>query len=236
MLDQRAIFLGGQGGLVGPARIAFGTVIPAGVICRGDVMEENRLYGQAQKPAAETQAYTSGHYRSIRRIIRNNVIYIGNIRALQAWYRLVRSRVMQKDPFSGFCHAGALAQLHTVIVERLKRLAELAAKMPDSLEKARAQLGSMLPANPYGEQEEFHNAWPEFEAQLQEEPAGDLSHRDAFLEAWERVDRNLPYPAAIAQAGKEARARGTAWLQSIVDATSEVGTRLVFNRLPSGNP
>jgi UDP-N-acetylglucosamine/UDP-N-acetylgalactosamine diphosphorylase len=235
MLDRRPIFLGGQGGLVGPARIAFGTVIPAGVICRGDVLEENRLYGLAQKPSSETQAYTAGLYRSVRRIIRNNLIYIGNIRALQAWYRLVRSRVMQGDPFSGFCHAGALAQLRAVIEERRKRLAELAAKMPASLEKARAQLGSMLPANPYGEQEAFHKAWPELEAQLQEEPEGDLSHRDAFLEAWERTDRNLPYPAAIAQAGREARTRGTAWLQSIVDAASEAGARLVFSRPPSEN-
>ena len=36
MLDQNPIFLGGQGGLVGPCRIAYGTVIAAGSIYRKD--------------------------------------------------------------------------------------------------------------------------------------------------------------------------------------------------------
>ena len=43
MLNQRPIFLGGQGGLVGPCRLAFGTTIAAGSICRNDVLEPGRL-------------------------------------------------------------------------------------------------------------------------------------------------------------------------------------------------
>ncbi|MDD4102668.1 MAG: hypothetical protein PHU80_08570, partial [Kiritimatiellae bacterium] len=39
MLNQPPIFLGGQGGLVGPCVIEYGTVIPAGQIWRGDVRE-----------------------------------------------------------------------------------------------------------------------------------------------------------------------------------------------------
>ncbi|MFZ3104728.1 MAG: UDP-N-acetylglucosamine pyrophosphorylase, partial [Smithella sp.] len=34
MLREPPIFLGGQGGIVGPVQIDYGTVIPAGVICR----------------------------------------------------------------------------------------------------------------------------------------------------------------------------------------------------------
>ncbi|MBU4460500.1 MAG: UDP-N-acetylglucosamine pyrophosphorylase, partial [Verrucomicrobia bacterium] len=34
--DRARIFLGGQGGMVGPARIAYGVVIPAGIVWRGD--------------------------------------------------------------------------------------------------------------------------------------------------------------------------------------------------------
>ena len=44
MLNQAPIFLGGQGGLVGPLRIEYGTVIAAGVIYREDVSEEGRLF------------------------------------------------------------------------------------------------------------------------------------------------------------------------------------------------
>ena len=43
MLDQPAIFLGGQGGAVGPIRVAYGTVIAAGSVLREDVLEEGQL-------------------------------------------------------------------------------------------------------------------------------------------------------------------------------------------------
>jgi hypothetical protein len=81
----------------------------------------------------------------------------------------------------------------------------------------------------------FHRIWPELEARLQQEPEGELTDRDAFLEEWERMDRNLRYPDAIVQVSRGARARGSAWLQSIVDTTSETGARLLFSQLPSGN-
>ena len=38
MLDQDPIFLGGQGGLVGPSRIEYGTILPAGCISRRDIL------------------------------------------------------------------------------------------------------------------------------------------------------------------------------------------------------
>ena len=43
MLDQLPIFLGGQGGLVGPSRLAFGTVIAAGTIFRKDEIRPGRM-------------------------------------------------------------------------------------------------------------------------------------------------------------------------------------------------
>ena len=88
MLDQPAIFLGGQGALVGPVRIAFGTIIPAGTICRRGY-PEGRAVLHAGHPAGRTKRVPR---RCVSRrstvIVTNNLIYIGNIRALQAWYRL----------------------------------------------------------------------------------------------------------------------------------------------------
>ena len=43
MLDQPPIFLGGQGGAVGPVRVGFGTVVTAGSVLRGDVLEDGKL-------------------------------------------------------------------------------------------------------------------------------------------------------------------------------------------------
>src|SRR5512136_1576334 len=95
-LDQPPIFLGGQGGLVGPARIAYGAVIPAGTICRQDILEERKLFA-APAAAKETRVFAVGIYRSINRIVANNLIFIGNLWALKAWYKYVRIHTMSSD-------------------------------------------------------------------------------------------------------------------------------------------
>ena len=43
MMNQRPIFMGGQGGLVGPCRIAYGTVSAAGTIVRKDQLKPDHL-------------------------------------------------------------------------------------------------------------------------------------------------------------------------------------------------
>ncbi len=47
MLREEPIFLGGQGGIVGPLQIAYGTVIPAGVICRRDCITAGMLWSSS---------------------------------------------------------------------------------------------------------------------------------------------------------------------------------------------
>jgi UDP-N-acetylglucosamine/UDP-N-acetylgalactosamine diphosphorylase len=129
LLNQPAIFLGGQGGLVGPAVIAYGTVIPAGQIWRGDVTEPGRLVA---KPAARSVIdipYDPRQYGAIGRVVRNNLRYIGNILALDGWYRTVRARFMQGAPV----HSGARLRLAEILEERLARLDELTRKIEGSL-------------------------------------------------------------------------------------------------------
>ena len=126
LLNQKPVFLGGQGGLVGPARIAYGCVIAAGGICRKDVLEENQLYVPAA-PAEKTVPFEPGVYKNIDRIIRNNLIYIGNILALKAWYSAVRVLFI-RDEFDRACHAGALTNLDLILSERIQRLEKLTGK------------------------------------------------------------------------------------------------------------
>lgn len=126
LLNQRPVFLGGQGGLVGPARIAYGSVIAAGGICRKDVLEENHLHVPAV-PAEKTVLFEPGVYKNLDRIVRNNLIYIGNIRALKAWYSAVRVLFI-RDEFDRACHAGALANLDLILRERIHRLEKLTGK------------------------------------------------------------------------------------------------------------
>jgi bifunctional UDP-N-acetylglucosamine pyrophosphorylase / glucosamine-1-phosphate N-acetyltransferase len=226
-LDQPPIFLGGQGGLVGPARIAYGTITAAGTICRQDIFEERRLVF-APPPVKGTFPFAIGIYHDINRIVTNNLIYIGNLWALKAWYQCVRLRAMASDPYRKACHVGALAQIEDGLKERKKRLKELADKMPFSLKHARNETGEDLPPRIQAQQQALADQWPEMEARLEAGPriAIEAAHRDSFLKAWEQTDISSGYTHAVGSLGTAARKAGVAWLQEIVDSASALWTNI----------
>ena len=225
-LDQPPIFLGGQGGLVGPARIAYGTVLPAGAICRQDVLEEGMLFSP---PAIEpgTRAFAMGIYHGVNRIVENNLIYLGNLWALRAWYQHVRIRTMSADTFARACHAGALKQIEDALKERLKRMKELAEKMRLSLKNARAAAGEDLPPEIQSQQRALADRWPEMESRLQAGPPANIgvANRDFFLEPWEKTEAATGHTQAVGALSLSARKAGSAWLQEIVDSASAVWIR-----------
>lgn len=159
LLNQPAIFLGGQGGLVGPCVIAYGTVIPAGQIWRGDVTEPGHLVAKVAFRSTINMPYDPRQYHGIRRVLRNNLIYIGNILALDLWYRVVRAPFMLGDPYQAACHAGARCRLAEILDERLSRLDELAKKVAQSLSLD-------LPNPAAAEHGAFVAGWPELKAAL----------------------------------------------------------------------
>ena len=222
MLDRQPVFLGGQGGLVGPARIGFGTVIPAGVICREDVLEDGLLL-QPEARMGRTKPYQVGAYRDISRVIANGLIYIGNIRALQAWYTYVRKPLMANDAHGQACYEGALARLDSVIDERIKRLRELSEKMPRSLEFAKADPAHER-ASWYVMQEKFLTRWPGMESALTTAPGRDAGSKDreVLLRELESVSKGRSYLEAIRALTPDAKKAGTVWLQAIVNAVSSV--------------
>ncbi|MEI6647090.1 MAG: UDP-N-acetylglucosamine pyrophosphorylase [bacterium] len=134
LLNQDSIFLGGQGGMVGPCKIAYGTIIPAGQIWRGDVDVSGQLVACAGfKRNIETK-YDPHKFSNVTRIMRNNLTYIGNILALDAWYRVVRTAYMSADPFQSACFRGARTRLAEILKERFMRLDELMVKVEKSFE------------------------------------------------------------------------------------------------------
>jgi UDP-N-acetylglucosamine/UDP-N-acetylgalactosamine diphosphorylase len=159
LLNQPAIFLGGQGGLVGPCAIAYGTVIPAGQIWRGDVTEPGRLVAKVAFRSAINMPYDPRQYHGIKRVLRNNLLYIGNLLALDLWYRVFRAPFMQGDPYSAACHAGARRRLAEILDERLSRLDELAKKVAHSL-------ALDLPNPAEEEHRAFVDRWPELKVAL----------------------------------------------------------------------
>jgi bifunctional UDP-N-acetylglucosamine pyrophosphorylase / glucosamine-1-phosphate N-acetyltransferase len=222
-LDQPPIFLGGQGGLVGPARIAYGTVISAGTICRQDILEERTLFS-APVTAGTQRVFAAGVYRAIHRTVRNNLIYIGNLWALKAWYASVRIRTMSDDGYRRACHAGALAQIEAGLKERIGRLKELAEKMPISLKSARAGTGQDLPPEIKAQQQALIASWPEIEARLKAGPheSAGAVHRETFLREWEQADASSGHCNAVGALNPKVRSTGAAWLQAIVDSASSL--------------
>lgn len=224
MLDQPPIFLGGQGGLVGPVRIAYGTVIPAGLICRQDILAPNNLYAPTAEGPRHARTFRPGAYLAVARIVANNLIYIGNLQALKQWYLGVRKPVMTRDPYGAACHEGALRQLEAMLDERLKRLADLAGRMVGSLEMARTDGNLALEPVLVAQQQALIDRWPEMEAALRAGPPPDLAarERDSFLAAWQQASSGDPYVKAVAALPPEAKQAGTAWLQAIVDSASDL--------------
>ncbi len=214
-LDQNPIFLGGQGGLVGPVCMAYGTLVAAGGICRKDILAENQLHIPAP-PEPATRPYKPGVYRTIDRIVENNLRYIGNIVALKEWYRHVRQTFMCRDKFDMACCEGGLRNLELVLAERINRLGELAKNMKKSIQGLEKQ--SDTPEKTIASQQIFHNSWASMEFELkQSDWAGNTRAKEDFLAALERIPVGGAYVETIQDLDAETRKVGQTWLKSMVD-------------------
>lgn len=221
MLDQPPVFLGGQGGLVGPVRLGYGTVIPAGTIWRSDVTQDHQLLTAAPAARPGVQTYHPGCYRDARRILRNNLVYLGNVRALRAWYVDVRATVMS-GLHARFCREGAIQQLDAVLSERRKRLGEWVGKLAGSAAHLE-QEGTDRARREAEVQRRITQHWPALEEALDRgtDGAGTLA-RESFLKAWSQRSGE-PYLKAVAGLSPEQRQHGVAWLQALVDVTAAAG-------------
>ncbi len=131
MLRERPIFLGGQGGAVGPVRVAYGTVVGAGSIVRDDIRVENSLHLIAP-PATTARPLTGRGYSRLMPMLAKNLAYLANLDALEAWYRLARAPFFAVQPLGDLVLEGALAALASGRAERIARLTRLATKLtPD---------------------------------------------------------------------------------------------------------
>jgi len=215
MLDQPPIFLGGQGGLVGPTRLAYGTILAAGTICRRDVLNRGKLvFGQTGHRIKEVD-YDPSIFGDIDRICHNNFIYIGNLHALYAWYAQARPLLTADDIYAQACLEGALQQLSAAITERLKRLDQLAEKLSESLDRSTGTGGTLTNQRRFVEQ--WSSVAPRLGLSANNSENGDIATRDAFLLAIQTLGRN-DYINAIQALPADVKSHGTAWLQSIVDS------------------
>ncbi|HSR88297.1 MAG TPA: hypothetical protein VLL07_05045 [Pontiella sp.] len=213
-LDNHPVFLGGQGGLVGPVRVAYGTVVAAGGVCRRDISEPDQLHIPAP-PREDTRPYETGVYGNVDRIVGNNLTYIGNVMALREWYRHARCRFV-RDRFDQAVLDGGISNLTLILDERVRRLGDLAVKMEYSVRRLLKTGGS---AEAVATQQRFQSLWPDLETKFKSGVIEqDISSRDVLVGALGGDD----YLACIKSLSPATREAGRAWLQSVADGFDQI--------------
>lgn len=214
MLNQPPIFLGGQGGLVGPLRMGYGNVVAANSVLRNDFLGDNKLI-VGKTHSARTIDVRPGAYPNLRRIVGNNIIYMANLMALEQWYLHVRRPFLETREFGGLIFSGLMDTLTLAKKERLGRLRALA-------EKARRPEHGALAEKDGEGRKEFHERFPEIEGIFMPSPEDDLAgrSRDDFLTLAGNLREagGADYIEAIQGLDAGISAKGTAWLQEIVDS------------------
>jgi UDP-N-acetylglucosamine/UDP-N-acetylgalactosamine diphosphorylase len=214
MLNQPPIFLGGQGGIIGPVRLGFGNIVAAGSILRHDYPGDNQLIFE-KSPASTAKNYIPAMYPNFSRIIKNNIVYLANLAALEAWYIQIRKPFMETREFGSLIYAGLLEQLLAAKKERLKRL------------KAMAVKAATLSAGNGNKRKELLDriSWLEelFTGKIPEVAAAADKSREDFLNDFEKTvkDKRADYISTIQNLPPEVSKKGVAWLNGIVDAIDQ---------------
>lgn len=198
MLDQPAIFLGGQGGAVGPVQTGYGTVVAVGSILRSDVPDDGMLVMVEPLPGRVRPLQKHG-YKQLARILERNLTYIASLDALSAWYDHARRPFFAEQELGDLVLEGAFRALISARRERTKRLAALVTRVEadtDGRRELKDNIAAVLdcfgqPADP-----------------PPDVLASELAHAAAA---------GTDYIAAIKSLSPEAAAAGVAWLQGIVD-------------------
>ncbi|MFW6147141.1 MAG: UDP-N-acetylglucosamine pyrophosphorylase [Thermodesulfobacteriota bacterium] len=229
MLNQRPIFLGGQGGLVGPVRIGFGTVIAAGTIYRKDFPQGNGLLF-SQASIKRHQPHYPLLYPGIKRLIRNNINYIANIIAFRRWYLDVRSFFFT-SAFDKTLYHGAVEKLDMAIKERIDRLGRVAEKMKQSIEVYQQVMQEKASPKTIQLKKEFLDQWPSLQGFFEEcsQAAGEEEKREPFLKLIHRMiqENGRDYLTVIKGMDDEGSALGTEWLQGLVDEINAKAEKLI---------
>jgi UDP-N-acetylglucosamine/UDP-N-acetylgalactosamine diphosphorylase len=206
MLNQNPIFLGGQGGIVGPIRFAFGTITAAGTINRKDELRPDRII-LAGIHKNINMPFTQGKHHNIKRTVLNNLVYIANLFSLNSWYHHVRSEFISDD-FPVELLDGLKEKLEINIKERIRRLGDL----PHLIDKAGC--------SDY-RSEELQQNWSEIKSFFGS--CFSLIGKQNLLEDFKtrlrrsREFKNKDYICAIRTLDKEDSGMGSKWLQGIIN-------------------
>jgi len=211
-LNQNPIFLGGQGGMVGPCRLGYGITVAAGTIVRKDELRSERLImGGAGKGG--NVAFRPGHFQNKKRIVVNNINYIANLIALKQWYDQVRTLFISKR-FPRALLEALQDKVDLAIGERIIRLKTVCLKK---------SVGGRQGQTPESSKptRDLDELWPEIKRSLKMQPpdSATAASRDQFLESIHQgiSAHGQDYIRVIQGLDPTDSEKGTRWLQGIID-------------------
>ena len=212
MLNQPPIFLGGQGGIVGPLRMGFGNVVAAGSLLKADCPEDNRLIVGETHPGG-SKPFLRALYPNLPRIIENNILYLANVSALEEWYLHVRKSFLLGREFGDLIYAGLLDKLSLAKKERLKRL-EAMAKTAALSESSQSDRAIRL-------RKEFGSSINKIQGIFRTNATTDSkieTLKGEFLTALNKIMRGGPdsYVETIQGLPADVSSKGTRWLECVV--------------------
>jgi len=224
MLNQSPIFLGGQGGIVGPSQIGYKTVIAAGVIYRGDCPQGHKLL-MAKEPQKEDMDFYPGLYWSVKKRVLNSIEYIANIIALRQWYLIVRSKFYQGSKMEKLLYEGAVEKLELIFNERIKRFKQLANKMEKSIELYKSIMGNKVSEELLNQKRELVENIQQIENSFNDclSYSGDEKTKGEFLKNLDNIymKTGKDYITVIKNLDEHNLKSGTSWLLSIVENTRD---------------
>lgn len=215
MLDQEPIFLGGQGGIVGPIMVEYGTVVAAGTILRKDITKPDTII-MGHRTLSKSMPFHRGLFTNIRRIFKMNILYISNLIALKRWYQDVRKGFFKNNTLSQGLFQGALKRIDMAIDERLKRLSEVIQRLPDSISLYQKIYG-VTENKSILYKKALYNNWNQIKDRLYEMQSyeGEQDLKGQFLNHIRKIPSDN-YISVIKSLKQEQKGAGTKWLKGIV--------------------
>lgn len=218
MLRQEPIFLGGQGGIVGPVRLGYGTVLAAGSICRRDAPEGRIVLSEGNKTL--TCELPAVSYGNISRKVYNNVVYLANLLALKEWYLHVRQPFFSLQESGRDLFSGSMEILDGALKERLLRFREFAEKLEASIRTDEKMRPGREAKSLLEKKKQLLENWSKLEACFTDgrEDETTLDRRNLFVQSVnEALQKGVrDYLLFIRELEDNTVSTGTTWLESIV--------------------
>ncbi len=197
LMRSPRIFLGGAGGVVGPLSVGFGTVLAAGSVWRRG--RGDGILALAERLPERDLGFAPERQGRVGEKLLANLIYIGNLHALKAYYSAVRVPLARGDLDREAVLDAAMKLLDASVLERLKQVGRWVAGLNSSGEGAR------LAAD-----------WPRLQSALLQPVLPPVPAALRVTAPGDAIPFARALPAELASAV-------TAWLQAIVDVARAEG-------------